>query len=163
MVSALVPYKKVDLAVRVFNGLGLPLRIVGRGPELKRLKRSAADNIQFLGWLSDAEVRDQYRNCRALIFPGEEDFGLTPIEANACGTPVIAYRKGGALESMVDGRTALFFDEQTEDSLASAVKRFENTKFDPKTCRENSLRFSAGVFKDRFYEYVLRRYVEFYG
>jgi glycosyltransferase involved in cell wall biosynthesis len=158
VVSALVPYKRIDLAVGAFNKLGLPLRIVGNGPELKKLKRMASDNIVFEGWLSDDEVRERYRSCRALIFPGEEDFGLTPIEANACGAPVIAFRKGGVVESVVDGVTGIFFDEQTEDSLIEAVKKFEISKFDINACRAQSLKFDTEVFKEKFSDYILLKY-----
>lgn len=160
VVSALVPYKKIDIAVGAFSKLGLPLRIVGNGPELKRLRKMASNNIIFEGWLSDDEVRERYRTCRALIFPGEEDFGLTPVEANACGTPVIAYRKGGAVESIVDGITGLFFDEQTEDSLIMAIRKFEISKFDTNACRVQSLKFDTEVFKKNFTEYILERYKE---
>ncbi len=163
IVSALVPYKRIDLAVRAFNELGLPLRIIGRGPQLEKLRKMARQNITFHGWLSDEEVRENYRNCRALMFPGEEDFGLTPIEANACGTPVIAYGKGGVLESIVDGKTGMFFEEQTADSLISAVKGFQKMDFDPKTCREQSLQFDTEVFRRKFSDYVLSRYTEFCG
>ncbi len=163
IISALVPYKRIDLAVGAFNELGLPLRIIGRGPELKKLKMIAAKNITFHGWVSDEEVRENYRNCRALIFPGEEDFGLTPIEANACGTPVIAYGKGGVLESIIDDKTGMFFDKQTVESLIFAVRNFEKMDFDPQICREQSLRFDTEVFRKKFTDYVLSKYAEFCG
>jgi len=157
IVSALVPYKRIDLAVRAFNELGQPLRIIGRGPELKKLQKIAGKNITFHGWLSDEDVREHYRNARALIFPGEEDFGLTPIEANACGTPVIALRRGGVLESIVDGKTGLFFDVPSEECLISAVKKFQKMSFDPKACRNQSLNFDTGVFRQQFTDYVMSK------
>jgi glycosyltransferase involved in cell wall biosynthesis len=161
IVSALVPYKRIDLAIDAFNELALPLRIIGRGPQLEKLRRTSDQNITFHGWLSDEEVRENYRNCRALVFPGEEDFGLTPIEANACGAPVIAYGRGGVAESVVEGKTGMFFEQQTVDSLISAVKQFEKMDFDPKTCRKHSLQFDTEVFRKKFSEYVLSKYAEF--
>ncbi len=154
VVSALVPYKKVDLAIRVFNELRLPLVIIGDRTEYRRLKRIAGRNISFRGWVTDEEVRDAYRGCRALIFPGVEDFGLTPVEAQACGKPVIAFGVGGVTESVLEGVTGIFFREQTVESLAKAVRSFSRRKFDPAAARENSLRFSREVFKTRLMEYL---------
>jgi len=148
VVSALVPYKRVDLAVEAFNRLGYPLTIVGSGPELGRLKRMAGPNVRFLGALSDEEVRDQYAGTRALIFPGEEDFGIVPVEAEACGKPVIAFARGGALET-VTGGTGVFFSEQTAESLMEAVRRFEKLPFHAAIIREHAARFDRKAFQDK--------------
>ena len=162
IVSALVPYKKIDIAIQAFNSMKLPLRIIGQGPEFKKLKSIASGWITFYGWLSDEEVRENYRRCKALIFPGEEDFGLTPVEAQACGKPVIAYRKGGVLESVIDGKTGLFFCEHTKQSLIDAVKKFQSLSFDKETIRKNSLRFNHEAFKANFKKYVVDKYNQFY-
>ena len=161
VVSALVPYKRVDMAVKTFNELGLPLVVIGDGPEYRRLRRMAARNISFRGWVSKEEVRDAYQSCRALIFPGVEDFGLTPIEAQACGRPVIALGKGGVTESVEDGMTGILFRRQSVASLKAAVTAFRRRRFDGAIARRNSLRFSKEVFKRRLMEYVCRRYEEF--
>jgi glycosyltransferase involved in cell wall biosynthesis len=121
----LMGYKRVDLAIDAFNELGLPLVIAGTGPELPALRRAANLNVTFQGWTSDDDLARTVAGCRALVFPGEEDFGIVPVEAMAAGRPVIAYRRGGALDSVVDGETGLFFDEQTPEALAAAVRRFE--------------------------------------
>lgn len=144
--SRLVPYKRIDLAVEAFNQLGLPLVIIGGGSELERLRSFAKPNVMFMGRQPDEVVREHYQKCRAFIFPGEEDFGITPVEAQACGRPVIAFGKGGALETVVDGETGLFFSEQTTDSLIEAVRRFGEMNFNKVRCRENAERFN----KDRF-------------
>ena len=147
IVSALVPYKKVDLAVRLFNRLNRPLVVIGEGPERASLEKSAKPNACFLGWQSDAVIRDYYRKARALIFPGEEDFGIVPVEAQACGTPVIALGKGGVLETITAGKTGIFFDALSEESLESALILFEKTNWNPGLIRENSLRFGKAKFK----------------
>jgi glycosyltransferase involved in cell wall biosynthesis len=145
-VSALEPYKRVDLAIAAFARLGRPLLIAGRGTLERDLRAVAPSNVKFLGWVSNEELRQLYRNCRALIFPGQEDFGIVPVEAQACGRPVVAYSKGGALETVLDGRTGVFFSEPTAESLAAAVIRLEQIELDPAGARRNSLRFS----RDRF-------------
>ncbi|NLS76115.1 MAG: glycosyltransferase family 4 protein, partial [Chloroflexi bacterium] len=121
----LIPYKRVDLVVRAFNQLGLPLHIVGDGRDRAALEAIAKPNIRFLGRLSDAEVREQYAGCRAFVFPGEEDFGITPVEAQAAGRPVIAYAGGGALDTVLDGETGILFRDKTPEALAEAVMRCE--------------------------------------
>ncbi len=105
----MVEYKRIDLAVKAFNKLGLPLVIIGDGPEREKLEKIAGDNIKFLGRQPDSLIKEYYSKCRAFIFPGEEDFGITPLEAQASGRPVIAFGKGGALETVVEGQTGLFF------------------------------------------------------
>jgi len=163
IVSALVPYKRIDLAIEAFNRLGLPLKVIGTGPEYARLKAMANDNITFSGWASNEEVRDCFRRCRAFIFPGQEDFGIAPVEAQACGRPVIAYKKGGALETVINTVSGLFFDEQTPESLADAVRQSQDMQFDPRAMREQSLRFSRDRFKEEFRQYIFTKYNEFHG
>lgn len=162
VVSALVPYKRIDLAIEAFNRLKLPLVIIGDGPEYRRLKQAAGKTISFRGWATNEEVRDAYQGCRALIFPGEEDFGLTPVEAQACGKPVIAFARGGAIESVREGETGLLFREQTAESLTSAVQAFQREEFDPAIARRNSLRFSRDVFKRNLNDYITSRDEEFH-
>lgn len=155
MVSRLVPYKRVDLAVEVFNVLGLPLKIIGEGTELGKLKKLAGPNIELLGNLSDKEVGEYYANCKAFIFPGEEDFGITPLEAQAAGKPVIAYGKGGALETVIDGKTGLLFSEQTADSLIAKVNEME-TSFtaDENFIERHAESFSKEIFKSRIAQFI---------
>jgi len=150
----LVPYKRVDLVVGAFNQLGLPLHIVGDGRDRPALEAMAKPNISFLGRLSEAKLREEYAHCRAFVFPGEEDFGSTPVEAQAAGRPVIAYAGGGALDTVVEGRTGIFFREKTPESLAEAVSRFERQRFDPEAIRRNALRFNAERFKKQLSKYV---------
>lgn len=148
MVTALVPYKRVDLAVKAFNELGLKLKIVGSGPDSARLRNLAKANIEFLGWQSDENIRGYYRECKALIFPQDEDFGITSVEAQACGRPVIAFRKGGALETVIEGVTGTFFGAPDSGSLKEAVKRFETMSFSDNEIRQNAERFSKERFID---------------
>lgn len=157
VVSALVPYKRVDLAVEAFNRLGLPLWIVGEGPEGTRLRRLARANVRFLGSVDAEVLKNYYAGCRALIFPGEEDFGIVPLEAQSCGRPVIAYGKGGALET-VSSESGLFFNEQTPEALMEAVRQFEHLRFHPARIREGALRFDREIFKKRMRELVLNLY-----
>ncbi len=149
VVSRLIPYKRIDLAVRACTQLGLPLHIIGSGRDEKRLRKLAGKTVRFLGHLSDAQVREHLARCRAFIFPGEEDFGLAPVEAQASGRPVIAYRAGGALASVVEGETGIFFDEPTPDSLAQALTTFRDEAFDPLSIRRHAERFDTSVFQDR--------------
>ncbi len=120
----------------------------------------AGKNIEFLGWRSDDEARAQLASCRALIFPGEEDFGLAPVEAQACGRPVIAYGMGGALASVVEGVTGVFFDEQTPEALAAAVRRFRDEQFDPQVIRRHAEQFDTQRFLERFERFVEDRIAE---
>lgn len=154
IVSRLVPYKRIDLAVQAFTQLGLPLRIVGGGREEGRLRRMAGKNVQFLGHVSDDEVRSQLAHCRALIFPGEEDFGLTPVEAQASGRPVIAYGAGGARASIVEGVTGVFFGRQTPEALAEAVRDFQDERFDPQVIRRHAESFDSAHFAQRMAAFI---------
>lgn len=150
VVSALVPYKRVDLAVRVFTDLGLPLVVIGEGPDRSRLERQAGPNVRFLGWQPDEVVRDHYRAARAFVFPGEEDFGITPLEASACGTPAIAYAAGGALETVREGVNGTFFPEQTEASLKRAVEEFVPERFSAGAARAHAEAFGLERFRKEF-------------
>jgi glycosyltransferase involved in cell wall biosynthesis len=179
MVTALVPYKRVDLAIEAFNRLKLHLRIIGSGQDEKRLRELAGPTVKLLGWRSDVEVREAYAGCRALIFPGEEDFGIVPVEAMASGKPVIAYAKGGALETVValdrqtcqgmqselrsTAPTGVFFREQTPHSLIEAVRRFETerNRFDPGQIRAHAESFNRQRFKDDMRRFVLEKHAEF--
>ncbi|HTY08267.1 MAG TPA: glycosyltransferase [Candidatus Edwardsbacteria bacterium] len=152
--SRLKPYKRVDLAVRAFTALGLPLVVAGDGPERSALERIAGPSVTFLGRVSDERLRELYRCCRAFIFPTNEDFGLTPLEAQACGRPVIAYGRGGALETVVEGRTGLFFGEQTADALARAVQAFEAMTFDPAQIRRHAESFDQSLFAQRLKTFI---------
>jgi len=161
IVSRLRPYKRVDLAIEAFNNLKMPLKIIGTGEEEKRLKKMAGPNIEFLGNLPDQEVREYYSRCRAFINPQEEDFGITPVEAMASGRPVIAYRSGGALESVVEGKTGTFFDEQNWADLADAVVRFKPENFNPQEIREHAHNFDLANFKGQISQFIDNSWQEF--
>jgi len=159
VVSRLQPYKRIDLAVEACTRLGLPLCIVGSGPDHARLQKLAGPTVRFLGRVSDAEVQLLLARCRALLFPGEEDFGLTPLEAQASGRPVVAYGSGGVLETVIEGQTGQFFREPTVDSLVEALVSFDDT-YDPQVLRRQAERFDKQVFKERMYAVLSRRYQE---
>ncbi len=146
VVSALVPYKRIDIAVDACTTLGKRLVVVGSGSELAKLKLRAGSNVEFIGRASDEEINEYYRNCTALVFPGEEDFGIVPVEAMACGKPVIALRKGGVRETVVEGTTGMFFQDQTPAGVMEALRRFDKNAFDPVAIRNHSLRFDRKVF-----------------
>lgn len=147
VVSRLVSYKRVDLAVRAAMRMGRRLVVVGDGPERRRLESEAGPNIDFRGRLPDEEIADLYSRCRALLFPGFEDFGITPVEAQAAGRPVIAYGRGGATETVIDGLTGVFFHEQTVESLCEAMARLEELDIDPAECRRSAERFDRSEFR----------------
>jgi len=170
MVTAFAPYKRVDIAIEAFNELGVELKIIGSGQDGPRLQKLAGSNIEFLGWLSDREVHQAYQGCRALVFPGEEDFGIVPVEAMAAGKPVIAYGRGGALETVVpldspDGAppTGVFFYEQSSEALSQAVEYFERnrTQFVSKSIREHAESFSRSRFRDEMHAFVRDKFEEF--
>jgi glycosyltransferase involved in cell wall biosynthesis len=167
VVSALTPYKRVDLAIEAANRLGRRLVVVGSGPEEARLRALAGPTVELLGWRDDAETTELYARCRALIFPTLEDFGITPLEAMASGRPVIALGQGGALETVVPpGRsepaTGLFFERQTVDDLAAAMRRLESgsVRFEPKVLRRRAEAFDRPLFKERMERYVASRWQE---
>jgi glycosyltransferase involved in cell wall biosynthesis len=152
IVSALVAYKRIDRAIAAFNALNRPLAIAGDGPERGRLQRMAGRHITFLGRVSDREVARLMARCRAFIIPGVEDFGITPVEAQAAGAPVIALAAGGARETVIDRgppgtTTGVLFDEPSPAALARAIRRFETMAFDPAVLRRNAARFSAARFR----------------
>lgn len=154
ILSRLVPYKRVDIAVQAFNRLGLPLVIAGDGRDRSRLEKMAGPNVRFLGRVSDSERHRLLAKCRAFVFPGEEDFGITPLEANASGRPVVAYAAGGALDTIVDGLNGAFFREPTADSLAERIAGFDATAYDPGELRAHAGRFDIANFKRRLRELV---------
>jgi glycosyltransferase involved in cell wall biosynthesis len=149
IVSTLTPYKKIDLAVELFNRLGKKLVIIGSGSDRARLQSMAAENIDFLGFKDDEVVKEYLENCRAFIFPGEEDFGMAPIEAMACGKPVLAYRKGGLMESVIEGETGEFFDEQTVESMETGLTQLliNEKNYSTKGIAEHAQQFSEKAFK----------------
>ncbi len=150
----LVPYKKVDLAVQAFSRLGIPLKIFGIGPELKRLRRIAKNNVEFLGQVDDQAKRHLFADCIAYIHPQEEDFGITAVEAMASGRPVIAYQAGGATETVRAGETGEFFDEQWWEEVADKVIRFRPEKYNPEKIRAHAQQFSAERFVKQFKEAI---------
>jgi len=167
VVGALVPYKRIDLAVAAATRLGRRLLVVGTGPEDARLRALAGPTVRFLGWRSDAEIAQLYARCRALVFPAVEDFGITPLEAAAAGRPTIALGRGGALETMVgldvtEAPTAVFFEEQSVDALVEAMRRFEAAadRFDAKALRARAEAFDRPVFKQRLGDYITARWSE---
>lgn len=161
VVSALAPYKRFDLAIDACAKLGKKLVVIGSGQDAKKLQAKAAPGITFLGWQPDGVIRDHLRRAKALLFPGEEDFGIVPLEAQACGCPVIAFGRGGATETvrgLGDGAdpTGVFFAEQTTDAAAAAVERFERAadRFDPKAARRNAVRFRKDRFEAELFGYL---------
>lgn len=158
IVSQLVPYKRIDLAVEAFTRMKKRLVIIGEGPEINNLQKIAGPEVRFLGAQPFAVLKEHYERCTAFIFPGIEDFGITPLEAQAAGRPVIAFGKGGALETVVDGRTGLFFPEQTVDSLCEAVHRFERASFDPRIMRIQAALFSPESFREKIWSFLSSRF-----
>ena len=154
IISRLIPYKRIDLAVEAFTKIGAPLRIVGAGRDEKELRAMAGRNITFLGRLSDQEAREQLAGCRAFIFPGEEDFGIAPVEAQAAGKPVIAYGAGGALASVLPSQTGVFFQQQTPQALANAVTNFRDERFDPDVIRRHAEEFDTSRFAARLMSFI---------
>ena len=149
VVSRLVPYKRVDLAVAAATRLDRRLVVVGDGPERRRLEAMAGPTVEFRGYVPDDEVAGLLARCRAFLFPGHEDFGIAPVEAQAAGRPVVAYGRGGALDSVVDGRTGVLFDEQSVEGLTEGILELEREEIAPEVCRVNAERFSAVRFRER--------------
>jgi glycosyltransferase involved in cell wall biosynthesis len=146
IVSRLLGYKNIDLAVRAFSKSGKRLIILGEGPYRAELEKMAGPTVRFLGRLSDEEVRGHFARCRAFLFPGHEDFGITPVEAMACGKPVVAFKRGGALETVIEGKSGVFFDTPDAESLGSAVDRLESTTWYPEGIRTHAEQFSEANF-----------------
>ena len=159
-VSQLVPYKRVDIAVAACTQLGRKLIIIGEGSERKRLEAMAGPRVTFLGVQPFSVLRDHYRRCRAFLFPGIEDFGITPLESQASGRPVLAFGNGGALETILEGETGLFFKEQTPNSLAACILQFEamTHAFNPAACRTNAGRFNSARFKAEIKSFLENRF-----
>ena len=154
VVSRLVGYKRFDLAVQACSELGKKLIVIGQGPELEKLKKLANSNVIFMGRQPDDVVKKYMSECKALLFPGLEDFGIVPVEAMASGRPVIAYKKGGALDTVVDNKTGVFFEEQTVESLKNAILKFEKMTFDKQEIRNHALKFDEKEFQRQIKEYV---------
>jgi glycosyltransferase involved in cell wall biosynthesis len=146
IVSALVPYKRLDVAIEACRRVNVPLTIIGTGPEEARLRAQAGPDVRFLGWLRDEEIRTHYRSAAATLLPGTEDFGIVPVESQACGTPVVALDDGGARETVIDGKTGILVPEPTAEAFASALNRALNSSFDLAAARANALRFSKQQF-----------------
>jgi glycosyltransferase involved in cell wall biosynthesis len=173
VVSQLVNYKRVDVAIEACNRLQRPLRIIGEGEEYARLRSLAGPTVRFLGYLAYPEVREHYARCRALLFPGEEDFGIVPVEAQSFGRPVIAFGRGGALETVVGGfptysyaaesSTGVFFAEQSAESLTEAIRFFElnETRFSPGFVRQHAERFDVSRFKSEMGAFINLKMLEF--
>lgn len=162
-VSALVPYKRLDLAVAACNATGDKLRIVGTGPDYKALRRLAGPSVEFLGAVDGADLVRLYREAAAFLMPGEEDFGIAAVEAQACGTPVVAYARGGALETVADGTSGVLFPELTVPSLRAALDKARRLPLNEKTVRSQALRFSKPAFREKVTSYLRARWAEFKG
>ena len=162
-ISRMVPYKKIDLIVEAFSQTPeRKLVVIGDGPEMRKIKQKAGKNIEILGYQSDIVVRDYLKKAKAFLFAAEEDFGIVVLEAQAAGTPVIAFGRGGALETIKKNETGIFFDAQTVPSLLNAVKLFDTMTFDPACARKNALQFSKARFQKEFREFVMRKVEEFH-
>lgn len=153
--SRLVPYKKVRLIVEAFNEMpDKKLVVIGAGSDLEYIKAIAKDNIQVMGYQPDEVLKEKMQHAKAFVFAAEEDFGITPVEAQACGTPVIAYGRGGALETVIDNKTGVFFYEQTADSIVKAVKKFEVNSIESIKCRKNAEGFSVSIFGKKIFKNI---------
>jgi glycosyltransferase involved in cell wall biosynthesis len=155
IVARAAPYRRLDIAVDAFTKLKIPLKLAGDGRQMQSLRARAGANVEFLGRVSDKELPDLLSRSRGYVMPGEEDFGIAPIEANASGRPVIAFAAGGALDSQIDGETAILFAEQTVESLCEAVIRAESTRFDPHQIRLHAQKFDTGVFRAKMHTAVV--------
>jgi glycosyltransferase involved in cell wall biosynthesis len=155
-VSALAPYKRFDLAVDACRRLGRELVVIGSGQEAAKLKAKAGPGVRFLGWQPDEVIRDHYRRCRAVLFPAEEDFGIVPVEAQACGAAVVAFGRGGATETVLPDRTGVLFGEQSVEALIDGIERFEGSALDPAAMRANAERFSRPRFERELFGFTDR-------
>lgn len=161
--SRMVPYKKIDLIVEAFSQTDKKLLVIGDGPDMAKIKSKAGKNVELLGFADDETMADLMGRAKAFVFAAEEDFGITPVEAQACGTPVICFGRGGARETVIDGESGLYFMEQNTKELLAAVAKFEQNydKFEPVKIRENSLKFSRARFEAEIKSYVEKKYEEF--
>ena len=161
--SRMVPYKKIDLIVEAFSQTDKKLLVIGDGPDMAKIKSKAGKNVELLGFADDETMADLMGRAKAFVFAAEEDFGITPVEAQACGTPVICFGRGGARETVLDGKSGLYFMEQNAKELLAAVAKFEQNydKFEPTKIRENSLKFSRARFEAEIKSYVEKKYEEF--
>jgi glycosyltransferase involved in cell wall biosynthesis len=148
------PYKRFDLAVKACTALDLPLTVIGDGPDHARLRRMAGKPVTFLGRVSDNVLEEEFAHARALIFPGLDDFGITPVEAMAAGTPVIAFKAGGALDYVVENKTGFFFDKPTVKSLAAALGKLDKAFLHQPLIKQEAARFSSDKFRERMIEYI---------
>ncbi len=156
--SRLEPYKKIDIIIQAFNDLGLRLKVAGSGTDAARLKSMAKPNIEFLGYINDEELRKYYSEAKAFVFAADEDAGIAPVEAQACGTPVIAYGKGGVSETVKPGVTGEFFGEQTAESLKQVLKSFDASKYDGKIIRSHALQYDKKIFQKMIKEFLEQKY-----
>ncbi len=154
VVSRLIPYKRIDLAVRACTALGLPLKVGGRGRDLDKLKEIAGPTVEFLGFVPDDELPKLMAGCRAFLFPGLEDFGITPVQAQAAGRPVIAYGGGGALDTVKPGVTGEWFIEQTVEALSAVLQAFDPAKYDPSACQDHARLFDVSVFRAQLGDFI---------
>lgn len=154
IVSRLIPYKRIDLAVQAATRLNVPLKIGGKGRDMERLRAMAGPSVEFLGFVPDDELPTLMAKAKAFIFPGLEDFGITPVQAEAAGRPVIAYDAGGALDTVIPGMTGEHFAELTVDSLAEVMANFDASHYDPQTIRQHALKFDVGVFDAQIRAFV---------
>jgi glycosyltransferase involved in cell wall biosynthesis len=161
VVSALVPYKRIDLALEVFNRSGWKLKIAGDGPNYRELKKRAKSNVEFLGFLSPPDLLHVYQGAKALLMPGEEDFGINSLEAQACGIPVVAYGRGGATETVLPGETGLFFSELSAESLQGALDKFQTIAFNKANIRDNAMKFSREVFRENASAFFRAKWQDF--
>lgn len=161
IISRLIPYKRIDLAVQAFNQLGFPLVIVGDGRDKENLKKMARSNVKFMGRVPDEEMRQLMARCRAFIFPGLEDFGIAPVEAQAAGRPVIAFAGGGALDTVVEGVTGTFFHELSPKALAEVVSNFDDILYNSSVIREHAVKFDTEVFKQHLRQFIEKKWNEF--
>ncbi len=161
LVGRMMKYKRMDLVIKAFNKLKLPLKVVGRGMEYGNLKKISGSNIEFLGRVSDKKLAKLYSSAQAFIFPQEEDFGIVAIEALASGRPVIAYAAGDIKENVIDGKSGVLFQNQTEEDLIQAVKRYKKINFDSRFIRQQAERFDKKIFKEKIKYFVQRKYKEF--
>lgn len=157
----LIPYKRVDLLVEACTRLNLPLKVGGTGRDLERLKSLAGPTVEFLGYVPDDDLPELFARAKAFVFPGYEDFGITPVQAQAAGRPVIAYSAGGSLDTVIEGKTGTFFHDQSVEALIDILQNFDADVYDPADCRENALRFDEAVFVQQIESFIQGAWADF--